>query len=42
MKVSKIIFVNFDDIVYIVVKFKFSRICYLTQLHVTIIKKNLR
>ena len=39
MKTFKVIFVNFDDAVYTVVKFKFSRICYLTQLHVTVIKK---
>ena len=40
MKIFKIIFDNFDDVVYIVAKFKFSRICYLTQLHVIVLKKN--
>ena len=39
MKIFKIIFVNFDNAVYTVMKFKFSRICHLTQLHVTVMKK---
>ena len=39
MKTFKTIFVNFDDVVYTVVKFKLSRICYLTQLHAIVIKK---
>ena len=39
IKTFKIIFFNFDDAVYTVVKFKFSRICHLTQLHVIVMKK---
>ena len=39
IKNFKIIFVNFDDVVYIIIKFKFTRICYLTQLYVIVLKK---
>ena len=38
-KIFKIIFDNFDDVVHIVTKFKFSRICHLTQFHVIVLKK---
>ena len=41
MKIFKIIFDNFDDVIYIVAKFKFSRICHLTQLHVIVFKKKI-
>ena len=39
MKIFKIIFNNFDNVVYIVAKFIFLYICYLTQLYAILLKK---